>query len=149
VAVQASREAVFDSSPEAIMEVLADVDALPSWSAMHRRVKVIDRYPDGKPHHVKTTLRVLGITDKELLEFHWGDHWMVWDAEPNRQQCGQHVEYNLTPEVDRTRVRFDVIVDLAVPVPEFLIKRAKTLVLDVAIERLRQRVMRNSRHRLI
>ncbi|MED5810738.1 SRPBCC family protein [Mycolicibacterium sp. 050232] len=147
MAVQASREAVFDASPEAIMEVLADVDALPSWSALHRRIKVIDRYPDGKPHHVKATMRLLGITDKETLEFHWGDYWMVWDAEPNLQQRGQHIEYNLTPEVDKTRVRFDVIVDLAMPIPEFLINRARTLVLDVAIERLRQRVMSNSRGR--
>ncbi len=129
------------------MEVLADVDALPSWSAVHRRIKVIDRYPDGRPHHVKTTMRLMGITDIELLEFHWGDNWMVWDAEPNLQQRGQHVEYNLTPEVDRTRVRFDIIVDLAMPIPEFLIKRAKTLVLDVAIERLQRRVMIYSRRR--
>ena len=72
---------------------------------------------------------------------------MEWDAEPNLQQRGQHVEYNLTPEVDKTRVRFDVIVDLAMPIPEFLIKRARTLVLDVAIERLQRRVMSRSRHR--
>ncbi|WP_066899620.1 SRPBCC family protein [Mycolicibacterium houstonense] len=145
MAVQASREVVFDASPEAIMEVLADVEALPSWSALHRQVKVIDRYPDGKPHHVTATMRLLGITDKELLEYHWGDYWMVWDAEPNLQQRGQHVEYNLTPEVDKTRVRFDIIVDVAMPIPEFLIKRARKLVLDVAIERLRQRVMNNAR----
>ncbi|WKG02644.1 SRPBCC family protein [Mycolicibacterium sp. HK-90] len=145
MAVQASREVVFDASPEAIMEVLADVEALPSWSVLHRRVKVIDRYPDGRPHHVNATMRLLGITDKEQLEYHWGDHWMVWDAEPNLQQRGQHVEYNLTPEVDKTRVRFDIIVDVVMPIPDFLIKRARKLVLDVAIERLRQRVMSNAR----
>lgn len=144
MAVQASTEVVFDAPPEAIMDVLADVDALPAWSSLHRHVEVIDRYPDGRPHHVKATMRLLGITDKELLEYHWGEHWMVWDAEANLQQRGQHVEYNLTPEVDRTRVRFDIIVDLAMPIPEFLIKRAKKLVLDVATEQLRRRVMSNA-----
>lgn len=123
------------------MAVLADVDALPSWSSVHRRVEVVDRYPDGRPHHVRATMRLLGITDKEVLEYHWGDYWMVWDAEPNLQQRGQHIEYNLTPEVDRTRVRFDITVELVMPIPEFLINRAKKLVLDTAIERLRRRVM--------
>ncbi|MGV0745322.1 SRPBCC family protein [Mycolicibacterium sp. XJ870] len=141
MAVQASREVVFDAPPEAIMKVLADVEALPTWSSVHRHVEVIDRYPDGRPHRVKATMRLLGITDKELLEYHWGEHWMVWDAEPNLQQRGQHVEYNLTPEIDKTRVRFDITVDLVMPIPEFLIKRAKKIVLDVATERLRQRVM--------
>ena len=46
--------------------------------------------------------------------------------------------------MDKTRVRFDIIVDVAMPIPEFLIKRARKLVLDVAIERLRQRVMNNA-----
>jgi hypothetical protein len=31
--------------------------------------------------------------------------------------------------------------DLAAPIPQFLIKRAKKIVLDVATERLRMRVM--------
>ncbi len=67
---------------------------------------------------------------------------MVWDASDTLQQRGQHGEYNLTPEgEDRTRVRFDIIMDLAAPIPDFLIKRAKKMVLDVATERLRERVM--------
>lgn len=144
MAVQASREVVFDAPPQAIMDVLADVDALPTWSSVHRHVEVLDRYPDGRPHHVRATMRLLGIADTETLEYHWGDLWMVWDAEANLQQRGQHVEYNLTPEIDQTRVRFDITVDLAIPIPEFLIKRAKNVVLDVATERLRQRVMGNA-----
>ena len=69
---------------------------------------------------------------------------MVWDGQDTFQQRGQHVEYHLTPEGDRTRVRFDIIVDPVAPIPQFLIKRAKKIVLDVATERLRQRVMRNT-----
>jgi hypothetical protein len=84
----------------------------------------------------------MGITDKEVLEYHWGDDWMVWDAKATLQQRGQHAEYNLTPEgEDRTRVRFDIILDLAAPIPEFILRRAKKMVLDVATERLRTRVM--------
>jgi hypothetical protein len=84
----------------------------------------------------------MGITDKEVLEYNWGHNWMVWDAAETFQQRGQHGEYNLTREgVDKTRVRFDITLDLAAPVPEFLIKRAKKIVLDVATERLRKRVM--------
>lgn len=123
------------------MDVLADVDALPAWSSVHRHVEIVERYPDGKPHHVRATMRLLGITDKEMLEYHWGDNWMVWDAEENLQQRGQHVEYNLTPEIDKTRVRFDITVDVSVPLPEFILRRAKKLVLYVALDRLRQRVM--------
>lgn len=141
MAVRASREVVFDAPPEAILDVLADIESLPDWSAVYRRVTVLDRHPDGRPRRVKATLRLMGITDHEILEYHWGRHWVVWDAEATFQQRGQHVEYNLTPEGDRTRVRFDVIVDPSAPIPRFLVKRAKKIVLQSATEGLRARVM--------
>lgn len=140
--VRASREVVFDAPPEAILDALADIEDVPSWSPLHKHTEVLDRHPDGRPHHVKATFRIMGITDKELLEYHWGDDWVVWDANETGQQRGQHAEYNLTPEVDgKTRVRFDIILDLATPVPRFLIRRGKQMVLDIATESLRRRVM--------
>ncbi|MDV3132510.1 SRPBCC family protein [Mycobacterium sp. 29Ha] len=140
--VRASREVVFDAPPEAILDALADIEGVPSWSPLHKHIEVLDRHPDGRPHHVKATFRIMGITDKELLEYHWGDDWVVWDASETGQQRGQHAEYNLTPELDgKTRVRFDIILDLATPVPRFLVRRGKQMVLDIATESLRKRVM--------
>ncbi|OBF32123.1 cyclase [Mycobacterium sp. ACS1612] len=142
MAVRASREVVFEASPEAILEALADIESVPDWSPVHKKAEVIDRHPDGKPRHVKATFKIMGITEKEVLEYNWGPRWMVWDAKATFNQRGQHVEYNLTPEGDdRTRVRFDIILDLGAPIPEFLITRAKKIVLDVATESLRKQVM--------
>ncbi|MUL50017.1 SRPBCC family protein [Mycobacterium sp. CBMA293] len=142
MAVMASRELVIDASPEAIMDALADMDEVSQWSSLHRELHVLDRYPDGRPHHVKATVKIMGITDKELLEYHWGEDWVVWDASDTIQQRGQHAEYKLTREGDQTRVRFDIIVDLVAPIPEFLVRRARKLVLDAAVDRLRGRVTR-------
>jgi Polyketide cyclase / dehydrase and lipid transport len=142
MAVRASREVMFDASPEAILDALADIEGVPSWSTLHRHAEVLDRHPDGRPHHVKATLKIMGLTERQLLEYHWGPDWVVWDAKDTFQQRGQHGEYNLTREGDETRVRFDLIIDLAAPLPGFLIKRAKKIVLDVAIDRLRSRVTR-------
>jgi hypothetical protein len=133
---------MFDASPEAILDALADIEGVPSWSTLHRHAEVLDRHPDGRPHHVKATLKIMGLTERQLLEYHWGPDWVVWDAKDTFQQRGQHGEYNLTREGDETRVRFDLIIDLAAPLPGFLIKRAKKIVLDVAIDRLRSRVTR-------
>jgi uncharacterized protein YndB with AHSA1/START domain len=142
MAVRASREVVFEAPPEAILDALADIERVPTWSPVHKNAEVLDRHPDGRPHHVKATLKIMGVTDKEILEYHWGERWVVWDSAQTFQQRGQHGEYNLTPEGDdKTRVRFDIIMELAAPIPGFLIKRAKKIVLDVATERLRQRVM--------
>lgn len=124
------------------MEALADMDAVPSWSSVHKRVEVVDKHSDGRPHHVKVTIAVTGIHDTELLEYHWGPDWMVWDAEKTAQQHGQHGEYNLSRVGDdRTRVRFAITVEVWAPLPEFWINRARKKILQAALGGLRKRVM--------
>jgi len=110
VAVRTSRKLVIEAPPEAIMDALADVEALLSSSPAYRRAEVIDRYDDGRPHHVRLAVRVLGVLDEEVLEFRWGPNWLVWDAERTKQQYAQHVEYTLQPDhtgsVDRGDGRY-------------------------------------------
>jgi uncharacterized protein YndB with AHSA1/START domain len=142
VTVRASREVLIDASPEAILDALADIESVPSWSALHKRAEVIDTYDDGRPHHVKVTVKLMGISDKEVLEYHWGRDWLVWDAQDTYQQHAQHVEFTLRPEAGKTRVRFDITMELRAPIPEFLMKRARKQVLDIATEGLRERVAR-------
>jgi uncharacterized protein YndB with AHSA1/START domain len=140
--VQASSEIVIDAPPEVIMEALADMDAVPSWSSVHKRVEVVDKYPDGRPHHVRVTIAVTGIHDTELVEYHWGPDWMVWDAHKTAQQHGQHGEYNLSRlGDDKTRVRFTITVEPWAPLPEFWVARARKKILHAALEGLRTRVM--------
>lgn len=136
---------MIDAPPEKILDALADVTDLASWSPVHKHMEVIDEYEDGRPHHVRATIKVLGLVDHEILEYHWGPDWMVWDAQRTAQQHGQHVEYTLKREgPDQTRVRFDITVEPAGPIPAFLVRRASRLVLKTATERLRQRVMGTS-----
>lgn len=134
---------MIEAPPEAILAALADVDSIPAWSAVHKRAEVIDRYDDGRPHHVRVAVRVLGLLDEEILEYHWGPNWLVWDAERTTQQYAQHVEYTLKPDpmTDATNVRVDITVEPAAPIPHFLVKRASKAVLESATRGLRQRVL--------
>ncbi|BBZ77718.1 cyclase [Mycolicibacterium anyangense] len=145
MAVRASREILIDASPEVILDALADIEAVPAWSSVHKHAHVVDRYADGRPHHVKVTVKILGLIDHEMLEYHWGRDWVVWDADRTPQQHAQHVEYTLHPEGGQTRVRFDITMEPSAPLPEFLVKRAKKTVLAAATEGLRHYVMRAAR----
>ncbi|MEZ0356813.1 cyclase [Mycobacterium sp. ENV421] len=137
MAVRASREIVIDAPPEAILDAIADIEAAPTWSSVHKHVHVVDRYPDGRPRRVEVTVKVLGIIDHEVVEYHWGRDWVVWDADRTAQQHAQHGEYTLRPEGEATRVRFDLTLEPSTPLPHFLVKRAKKAVLIAATEGLR------------
>ena len=144
MAVRTSREIVIEAPPEAIMDALADVEALPTYASGYRRAEVIDRYDDGRPHHVRLAVRVLGVLDEEVLEFRWGPNWLVWDAERTNQQYAQHVEYTLRPDHTGTStvVRVDITVEPDSLIPDFFIKRAGKTLIDGATEGLRNRVLR-------
>ncbi|OBF18763.1 SRPBCC family protein [Mycobacterium kubicae] len=142
MAVQASREIVIEAPPDVIVEALADMDAVPSWSSVHKKCQVIDTHPDGRPFHVKVTIKVTGIIDTELVEYHWGPDWVVWDAQKTAQQRGQHGEYNLIREGDdKTRVRFTLTVEPNAPLPEFWVNKARKRILEAATDGLRRRVL--------
>ena len=135
---------MIEAPPEAIMDALVDVEALLSSSPAYRRAEVIDRYDDGRPHHVRLAVRVLGKLDEEVLEFRWGPDWLVWDAEPKKLQYAQHVEYALRP--DHTGTSTEVTVNITVEpdslIPDFFIKRAGKTIIDAATEGLRERALR-------
>jgi uncharacterized protein YndB with AHSA1/START domain len=143
VAVRTSREIVIEATPEAIMDVLADVEALPSYAPVYRRAEVLDRYEDNRPHHVRIAVKVLGFVDEEILEYHWGPDWLVWDAERTKQQYAQHVEYTLRPDHTGTStvVRVDITVEPHSLIPDFLIRRAGNTLIDAGTEGLRNRVL--------
>ena len=137
---------MIDAPPEVILDALADIGSVPLWSSVHKKAEVIDTYPDGRPHHVKVTVKVVGIVDQEVLEFHWGPDWMVWDAQKTMQQHSQHVEYTLRNEGEnKTRLRFDITLEPSAPLPEFLVNRARKRVLKAATEGLRDFIMSRDR----
>jgi uncharacterized protein YndB with AHSA1/START domain len=144
VAGRTSREIVIEAAPEAIMDALADVEALPTYASGYKRAEVLDRYEDNRPHHVRITVKVLGLVDEEVLEYRWGPDWLVWDAERTNQQYAQHVEYTLRPDHTGTStvVRVDITVEPDSLIPDFLIKRAGKTLIDAATEGLRNRVLR-------
>src|SRR3712207_287250 len=113
MAVRPSPEIVIEAPPHALIDALAHVGALPTYSSAYRSAEILDTYDDGRPHHVRIAVRVLGLVDEEILEYRWGPDWLVWDAEPTSQQYAQHVEYTLRPDATgaSTTVRVDITVE--------------------------------------
>jgi uncharacterized protein YndB with AHSA1/START domain len=142
MAVRTSRKIVIEAPPEAIMDALADVEALLSSTPAYRAAEVLDRYDDGRPRHVRLAVKVLGRVDEELLEFRWGPNWLVWDAQTTKQYA-QHVEYTLRPDHtgSSTMVTVDITVEPDSLIPDYFIKRAGKPIIDAATENLRNRVL--------
>jgi uncharacterized membrane protein len=141
MAVTESREVVIEATPDEIMNVLFDLESLPEWSSFHRDVEVLERDDQGHPTTCRQVVRIVGISDEQVLAYTVHDDGVSWTLVSAKQQRAQEARYTLTPVGDSTRVRFELMVDLTVPVPGFLIKRGAKGLMETATEGLRKRVL--------
>jgi uncharacterized membrane protein len=141
MAATESREVVIEATPEEIMDVLFDLEALPEWSSVHQEVEVLERDADSHPSKSRQVVKLVGLSDEQVLAYSVHDDGVSWTLVSSRQQRAQDGRYTLTADGDSTRVRFDLTVDLAAPVPGFLIKKGAKGLMDTATTGLRDRVL--------
>jgi ribosome-associated toxin RatA of RatAB toxin-antitoxin module len=145
MAVTDSREVVIEATPEEILDVIADVEATPSWSPQYQKAEILESYPDGRPKQVKMTVKAAGLTDEQVIEYTWTENKVSWTLVSAGQLKAQDASYTLTPAGDKTKVKFDMAIDLAVPLPGFLIKRTLKGGMETATDGLRKQVLKVKR----
>lgn len=142
MATSDSREVVIEATPQEILDVVADVEATPSWSPQYQRAEVLERYDDGRPKQVKMTVKAAGLTDEQVIEYTWSENKVSWTLVRAGQLKAQDASYTLTPQGDRTKVRFDITIDLSVPLPGFILKRTMKGGVETATDGLRKQVLK-------
>ena len=142
MAVKESREVVIEASPKEILDVVADVEAMPEWSNIHQSAEVLERHADGRPQRAKMKVKTSGVTDEIVLAYTWSDDGVTWTQESGKASRNQVGGYTLTPEGDKTRTRFDLALDPLVPLPGFVIKRAMKGIMELNTDGLRKRVLK-------
>ncbi|KKF02711.1 SRPBCC family protein [Mycolicibacterium obuense] len=142
MATKDSREVVIEATPEQILDVIADVEATPTWSPQYEKAEVLERFDNGRPKQVKMTVKAAGLTDEQVIEYTWDEQKVSWTLVKAGQIKAQDASYTLTPEGDKTRVRFDIALDLSVPLPGFIVKRTIKGGVETATEGLRKQVLK-------
>jgi ribosome-associated toxin RatA of RatAB toxin-antitoxin module len=142
MATSDSREVVIEASPEEILDVIADVEDTPTWSPQYQKSEVLEAYDNGRPKRVKMKIKTAGISDEQIVEYTWSGDVVSWTLISAGQLKAQDASYTLTPDGDKTKVRFDISIDLAIPLPGFVLKRAMKGGVETATEGLRKQVLK-------
>ena len=66
----------------------------------------------------------------------------IWTLIKASQLKSRDATYTLTPQGDKTKVRFDLKVDPSVPIPGFLLKRTLKGAMETATDGLRKQVLK-------
>src|SRR6516162_8310265 len=131
---------------EAVMAVIADFAAYPQWASAVRAAEVLGEKAAGRASRVRFTLDAGVIKDTYVLGYDWdGDAGVRWHlAEPGSVISGMSGGYALAERAGATEAVYDLAVDLRVPMPGLLKRRAEKTIIDTALKGLKNRAERLS-----
>lgn len=141
MAVTESRSITIEATPEEVLAVLYDLESLVEWSSAHQEVEILERDDEGRPSRSRQVVKIVGVSDEQILDFQVFDDGVGWTLVESTQQKAQEARYRLTPDGDATVVHFELMVDLQAPLPGFLVKKGASGLLDTATKGLRKRVL--------
>lgn len=136
----ATEEITIAAPPDEVVAVISDVERYPAWAEGVQEVEVLDRDDHGRPRRARFVVDARVMQVSYVLEYSYEPtriSWILVEGEQIRQLDG---EYVLTPEGAGTHVRYSLEVDVDLPLPGFLKKRAAKVILDTGLKGLRQRV---------
>lgn len=123
-----------------VLGVIADFEAYPEWADSITSAQVLTHDDEGRPEQVRFNLDAGPIKDTYVLAYDWVDDGVTWDLVSGQMQRSQRGRYRVADGGETTEVTYTLSVDLAVPLPGLLKRRAEKRIMDQALTGLKRRV---------
>jgi uncharacterized membrane protein len=141
MADQSTQSIVIDAPAAAVMAVIADFPAYPSWVAAAKQVEVLEPGPDGRARQVHFVLDAGAVKDDYVLDYTWdGDRRVDWTLVRGQMQKKQDGSYVLAESAGSTTVTYTIAIDLTIPMLGLIKRKAEKVILDTALKELKKRV---------
>jgi uncharacterized membrane protein len=129
-----------DAPAKRCFEVAVDYEQYPEWTSGVKVVEVLDRGEEGLGQRVRYEISALGRTIGYTLHYDYADapeslSWQLVQGDGVTRLDGS---YRFEPEDEGTRVVYRLIVDLSVPMPRFMKRRATGMIVQNALKELKR-----------
>jgi uncharacterized membrane protein len=139
----ASERIRVDAGADRCFDVAVDFESYPEWARDVKEVKIVETDDQGRGKRVEYRVAALGKSVRYLLEYDYSDapnsfSWALVEGDLVRRLDGS---YRFEPETPAsTRVHYELVVDLSVPLPGLLKRRAAGLIMGNALKELKKQV---------
>jgi hypothetical protein len=146
MAASTSSSITIGASRADVMAVIADFAAYPQWASGVKAAQTLEQDGSGRATQVRFTLDAGFVKDTYVLGYDWdGDAAVRWHlAEAGSMISGMNGGYALADRAGGTEATYDLAVDLRVPMPGLLKRRAEKTIIDTALKGLKNRAERLS-----
>lgn len=140
---QVTERMIIRGTPEHCFEVLTAFERYPEWAADIKSVSIGERDQDGNPLDVTFRAAAFGRSTSYTLHYDYSAapaelSWRQTAGDITRRLDGS---YKLAPSGDGgTEIVYTLVVDLKVPLPGFVKRRAEGRIMGTALRELKARV---------
>ncbi|HSB86000.1 MAG TPA: SRPBCC family protein [Ilumatobacteraceae bacterium] len=137
MAETASQTTTIAAPPERVWEIAVDVERYPEWAKDVKDVVVRVRDAEGRPLEVEFRSSALGRSTHYTLSYDYSEApkvlaWSMLRGDIMRTIDGSY-HFSATSD-GGTEVRYDLVIDLVVPLPGFVKRRAEVRILNTVRE---------------
>jgi len=143
VAEQATEHMVVAAPPEQCFAVVGDVERYPEWAADIKEVIVKSRDSEGRPQEVTFRAGAFGRSTSYTLAYDYSGapQSLAWKQTAGDLTSKLDGDYRFDSAGDgATEVTYTLEVELRVPLPGFIKRRAQSRIMHTALEELKSRV---------
>lgn len=132
---------LIDAPLERIQELLFDIACYPSWSSSVKSVEVLGRDESGRVSSALLKIDAGMLRDRATLEYDWSGapnrlDFTLTDADLLTAMDGAYI-LDATDE-ESTQVRYELHVELSMPVPAMMRHKAEKATIDMALSQLKE-----------
>ncbi|MFM8310381.1 MAG: SRPBCC family protein [Ilumatobacteraceae bacterium] len=136
MADRASQSITIAAAPERVWQIATDVERYPEWARDIKSVSVLSRDAAGRPTEVEFRASALGRSTHYTLRYDYAEAPSVLAWHMVKGDIMRSIEgaYHFSPSGDGTEVRYDLAIELVVPLPGFVKRRAEVRILNTVRE---------------
>lgn len=147
MADEATKRTVINASPARVWDVLTDFDSYPTWAHDLKSATVVSRDAEGRPRDVAFRAAAMGRSTSYTLcyDYDGAPHVLAWglvEGDITRKLDGSYQLQPLDEDPNRTEVTYHLEVDLVMPLPGFVKRRAEARIMSAALRHLRDHLER-------
>ncbi len=140
MADEAHEHTLVAAKPGKCWGVATDYESYPDWARDVKHVALLERDEQGRGAKVEYRVAGLGRSIRYVLEYDYSEapaafSWHLVEGDVLRRLDGR---YGFEPDGDGTRVTYDLVVDISIPLPGLLKRRAAGMIMGTALRELKK-----------